>query len=74
MNQQQLQAILNGVLEQNGLNLQQLLTNIQQAQQNIFLQMVNKNGDICASSQLDIERTNLLQHEINTGIHAPVTK
>ena len=36
--------------------------------------MVNENGDICASSQLDIGRTNLLQHEINTGTHTPVAK
>ena len=43
-------------------------------QQNIFLQMVNENGDICAFSQLDIGRTNLLQHEINTSTHVPVAK
>jgi hypothetical protein len=35
-------------------------------QQNIFLQMINEDSDICASSQLDIGRTSILQHEINT--------
>ena len=43
-------------------------------QQNTFLQIVNENEDIYASSQLDIRRTNLLQHEINTDTHAPITK
>src|SRR3954447_6462071 len=43
-------------------------------QQNIFLQMINEDSDICASSQLDIGRTNILQHEINTGTQPPIAK
>lgn len=41
-------------------------------QQNSFLQVINEGADVCASSQLDIGRTNLLKHEINTGNNLPV--
>src|SRR4051794_30064341 len=43
-------------------------------QQNTFLQMIEEDSDICAASQLDIGRTNILQHEINTSNHLPVAK
>src|SRR3954453_9718053 len=36
--------------------------------------MINEDSDICASSQLDIGRTDILKHEINTGTHPPVAK
>ena len=43
-------------------------------QQTIFLQTISNNNDVCASSQMDIGRTNILKHEINTGNSAPVAK
>ena len=41
-------------------------------QQTLFLQTINQGADICATSQMDIGRTNILKHEINTGSNPPV--
>ena len=43
-------------------------------QQNLFLQLINDSADICATSQMDIGRTSILKHEINTGNNTPVAK
>src|SRR3989440_311994 len=40
-------------------------------QQQLFLQLINNSADVCASSQMDIGRTNILKHDINTGNNAP---
>jgi hypothetical protein len=41
-------------------------------QQQLFLQTIRDGADICASSQMDIGRTNILKHEINTGTSMPI--
>ena len=41
-------------------------------QQQLFLQLINDSADVCASSQMDIGRTNILKHDINTGNNAPI--
>ena len=43
-------------------------------QQQLFLQLINNSADVCASSQMDIGRTNILKHDINTGNNAPIAK
>ena len=43
-------------------------------QQTQFLDLINWNSDICASGQLDIGRTKLLKHKINTENSQPVAK
>ena len=43
-------------------------------QQQLFLQLINNSADVCASSQIDIERTNILKHDINTGNNTPIAK
>ena len=43
-------------------------------QQQLFLQLINNSADVCASSQMDIRRTNILKHDINTGNNAPIAK
>ena len=43
-------------------------------QQQLFLQLINDSADVCASSQMDIGRTNILKHDINTGNNAPIAK
>ena len=43
-------------------------------QQQLFLQLINNSADVCASSQMDIGRTGILKHDINTGNNAPIAK
>jgi len=43
-------------------------------QQQLFLQLISDSADVCASSQMDIGRTNILKHDIHTGNHAPIAK
>ena len=43
-------------------------------QQTLFLKVIDENADICAASQMDIGRTNILKHEINTGNNSPIAK
>src|SRR3954452_2467659 len=43
-------------------------------QQQLFLQLINDSADICASSQIDIRRTNILKYDINTGNNTPIAK
>jgi TolA-binding protein len=43
-------------------------------QQQQFQQLLRDNIDVCASSQTDIGRTDLLKHKINTGNMAPVAQ
>ena len=47
---------------------------LDQHQQHLFQQLLQENVDVCASSQLDIGRTNLLKHEVNTANSAPVAQ
>lgn len=47
---------------------------LDQHQQHLFQQVLADNVDVCASSQLDIGRTNLLKHEINTANASPVAQ
>jgi hypothetical protein len=41
-------------------------------QQQLFQDLIQNNHDICAASQTDIGRTNLIQHTIYTGDAAPI--
>jgi hypothetical protein len=43
------------------------------SQQTGLNQLLKENADICAQSQTDIGRTNLIQHCINTGDSAPIS-
>ena len=43
-------------------------------QQTLFLKVIDENADICAASQMDIGRTNILKHKINTGNNSPIAK
>ena len=43
-------------------------------QQQLFLQLINNSADVCTSSQMDIERTNILKHNINTGNNTLIAK
>src|ERR1044071_9732249 len=36
-------------------------------QQHLFQRLMQENSDVCASSQMDIGRTDLIKHEINTS-------
>ena len=47
---------------------------LDQQQQEAFQQLLANNANVCAASQLDIGRTNILQHEIPTGDAAPIAK
>ena len=47
---------------------------LDQHQQHLFQQLLQENVDVCASSQMDIGRTDLLKHEINTANSAPVAQ
>ena len=43
-------------------------------QQTLFMKVIDKNADVCASSQMDIGQTNILKYKINTGKNAPIAK
>src|SRR5947209_808669 len=43
-------------------------------QTEVFHKLLQDNANVCASSQMDIGRTNILRHEINTGNHAPIAQ
>ena len=43
-------------------------------QQTLFLKVIDENADICAASQMDIGRTNILKHKINTENNSPIAK
>ena len=47
---------------------------LDERQQNLFQQLLNDNVDICAEGQMDIGKTNIIQHEIDTGNHVPIAK
>src|SRR5438045_4024100 len=47
---------------------------LDQHQQHLFQQLLTENVDVCASSQMDIGRTDLLKHEINTANSAPIAQ
>src|ERR1043166_238739 len=47
---------------------------LDQQQQEAFQQLLANNINVCAASQLDIGRTNILHHEISTGDAAPIAK
>jgi hypothetical protein len=44
---------------------------LDQHQHELFQQMLAQNADICSESQMDIGRTNVLKHSINTESNAP---
>ena len=43
-------------------------------QQQLFLQLINNSADVYASSQMNIGRTNILKHYINTGNNTSIAK
>lgn len=47
---------------------------LNQHEQHLFQQLLADNIDVCASNQMDIGRTDLLKHEINTENSAPVAQ
>jgi len=47
---------------------------LDQHQQQLFQQLLTESVDVCASSQMNIGRTDLLKHEINTANSAPVAQ
>ena len=47
---------------------------LDQHQQHLFQKLLQENVDVCAANQMDIGRTDLLKHEINTTTAAPVAQ
>ena len=43
-------------------------------QQHLFQKLIHENEDVCASSQMDIGRTDLIKHEINTSDSDPIAQ
>ena len=43
-------------------------------QQTLFQILLEENADVCASNQMDIGRSNILKHEINTANAEPVSQ
>jgi len=47
---------------------------LDQHQQHCFQKLLQENVDVCAANQMDIGRTDLIRHEINTATAAPIAQ